>query len=654
MALLAAFWVVPAAWGAPPPAEHFARLPSFSGLVPSPSGARLALLAAGNDGRQRLVVMDLDPLGPPRVVAGFGDADVQVVRWVNDNRLVFEAFQPGAEIREGGGGVFSVNHDGSGQVQLIAWRWSTSSGAGSHVASRVLPYGWHFHSTIDDGSNDVFVYREVRDSTGDPTEIVLARLDTSTRELRSLGHDMPDGTQRWHLDSRHEPRVVTAWRDGRKHVHWREKHRGPWKLVASFDPLGAGAFSPWHVDDAGKMLVLASRDGYTGIHRLDPASGAIDPAPLLGVKGYDLVPAREVDSRSGELLGVHFSADRPMSYWFDESLDVIQRSVDAALPAGRFNQLLCGRCKTSRFFVVVSSSDRQPGEYFLYDRKNTSLARITASRPWIAEESQGHRSAHRVQARDGMDIPVYVTHPPGSSRDKALPTVVLVHGGPWLRGGSLAWDATAQFLATRGYRVLEPEFRGSTGYGSKLFKAGWKQWGRAMQDDLVDTVQWARAQGLTDDKRVCVMGASYGGYASLMAPISHPGAFRCAISFAGLTDIDLMYSVHWSDISDAARTYTMPVLMGDPDKDAKALAEVSPLKRAGEIKVPVLLAYGAVDRRVPEEHAKRFIEEARRAGVALEVVPYLDEGHGFSLPANEADYLRRVERFLNKAIGPAP
>jgi dipeptidyl aminopeptidase/acylaminoacyl peptidase len=339
-----------------------------------------------------------------------------------------------------------------------------------------------------------------------------------------------------------------------------------------------------------------------------------------------------------------------MSYWFDAGLQRIQQGIDAALPAGRSNRLYCGRCESTRFFVVRSGSDRQPGEYYLFDRSKPSLERIGASRPWIAEESQGRRSFHRVTTRDGLRMPVYVTHPPGSAADQALPAVVLVHGGPWVRGSDLSWEAEAQFLASRGYRVLEPEFRGSEGYGFRHFKAGWKEWGRAMQDDLVDAVQWAAKQGLVDPAKVCIAGASYGGYAALMGPIANPGVYRCAASFAGVTDIELMYSITWSDTSEASRRYSMPVLIGDRDKDAERLASVSPLKRVADIKVPVLVAHGSADRRVPLDHARKFANAARSAGVAIEQISYSGEGHGFFDPANQADYFGRLERLLESSL----
>lgn len=642
------------AQAAPSPVEHFTRLPEIDGVVVSPTGKRLALLVFSPDGRRRLGVMDLDPLGKPRIVAGFGDADIDEVQWVSDDRLVFEAHEPGAEVREGGAGTFAVDHDGTQQRQLIAWRTSTAR-VGSHIVSRVLPYGWFLHSVTDDGSGDVFVQQRLDDALGDLDRVQLARLSTLTGELRTLSHGVPPGTRRWLLDPQGEPRLLLAYRDGRQKVYRRSEPSAPWEAIADYEPLTEGGFLPWHAEADGRVWVLMRRSGESqALFEYDVAARRPKPEPALALPGFDLHPTKVIDPVGGRLLGVHFVADRPMSYWFDDALQQLQLGIDAALPAARSNRLYCGRCTTSRHIVVRSSSDRQPAEYFLFDRAKGVLQAIGAARPWIAEATQGRRSLHRIEARDGLKLPVYLTRPAGTAEGRPLPAVVLVHGGPWVRGANLAWEAEAQFLASRGYLVIQPEFRGSEGYGFALFRAGWKQWGRAMQHDLEDTLRWAAQQRLADASRVCVVGASYGGYAALMAPIATPGVFRCAASFAGVTDITRMYDITWSDLSEAARRYSMPVLIGSPDADAAQLDAASPLKRAGEIKVPLLVAHGALDRRVPIAHARAFVDAAKKADVAVDYVVYPDEAHGFMKPANRADHYRRLERFLESALRGAP
>ncbi len=530
-----------------PSVDDYTRNKALGDVAISPSGKRLAVTLFGKNGMRRLGVMDLDPLGQPRIVGAFDDADVVSVQWVTDDRLVFEAFQRGAEIKDGGAGTFVVDHDGTDQRQLIAWRRATGDIPGTAIASRVLPYGWFLHSVVGDGSDDVFVLRRVRDSIGDFKEVQMARMNTRTRELRNLSAGLPDYTSSVHFDTASEPRMAIANRAGRTKVFWRAAPGSAWAEIADLDGLKED-FEPWHVDADGTVLIQTRVGDTLALHKFDPASKKVDPQPVLQVKGFDLDSSPEVDMRTRRLVGLHFRTDRRTSYWFDEGLARIQKGVDAALPAGRSNRLYCGECETSRFIVVRSSSDRQPGEYYLYDRKNQALQVIGAERPWIDEKTQGRRSFHRFEARDGLTVPIYVTHPVGYALDKPLPAVVLVHGGPFVRGGDLGWDAWAQFFASRGYRVLQPEFRGSTGFGFSHFKAGWKEWGHGMLNDMADAVQWAAKQGLVDPVRVCITGASYGGYAALMSTISQPGVYRCAASFVGVTDLTLMRSVTWSDM----------------------------------------------------------------------------------------------------------
>lgn len=636
-----------AAAAAQPAAELFARWAAIDDVRISPSGRRLALLQFSPEGTRKLVVLDLEPVGNPRVVASFTDGDIHRAEWVNDDRLVFEAGARGAVVWAGRSGLWAVDHDGGRFRRLITSERSIRDSANTMTVTRMLPAGWRLHSVVDDGGSEIIVSRVTRDSVGDPADVQLSRLDTLSGDRRSLNEGLPPDTWHWLLDARGEPRLVSAEKANTIRIHWRGPDATAWEQIAQFERYKDSNWWPWFVEPDGKVLVTGrlGRDT-SALYRLDPKTRQVDAQqPLLAVDGFDLRPSPVVDTRTRRLLGVHLTADRPLTYWFDAGFDKLQRSLDAALPDRR-NRILCGRCETTRMLVVRSQSDRQPSEYFLYDREKPSLQPIGAERPWIDAATQGRRTLHRVPMRDGLVVPVVVTHPPGARDDQPLPTVVLVHGGPWLRGGDLLWDAQAQFLATRGWRVLQPEFRGSDGYGWKLFRAGFKEWGGAMQDDLVDTLQWAGAQKLVDTRRACLMGSSYGGYAALMAPVVHPGVFRCAVAFAAVTDIALMYELNNSDASEAARTYGMPQLIGDPKADAERLRKASPLVRAGELKLPVLLGYGGEDVRVPKEHATRFVSAARSAGVAVEVVDYPTEGHGFFEQRNQADWWQRVERFL--------
>jgi dipeptidyl aminopeptidase/acylaminoacyl peptidase len=225
-----------------------------------------------------------------------------------------------------------------------------------------------------------------------------------------------------------------------------------------------------------------------------------------------------------------------------------------------------------------------------------------------------------------------------------------VHGGPWRRE-DWEWRADVQFLASRGYVVLEPESRGSTGFGHAHFTKGFRQWGLAMQDDVADGARWAIAKGIADPERVCIAGASYGGYATLMGLVRNPELFKCGVAWASVTDIGLMYSVDWSSTSERYKMYGMPTLIGDQKKDAEQLKATSPLEQAARIRQPLLLAHGGADYRVPIVHGTRLRDAVMKTNPNVEWVEYEKEGNGWKLVSNRIDFWTRVEKFMQKNIG---
>jgi dipeptidyl aminopeptidase/acylaminoacyl peptidase len=257
------------------------------------------------------------------------------------------------------------------------------------------------------------------------------------------------------------------------------------------------------------------------------------------------------------------------------------------------------------------------------------------------------RTFVRYTARDGLPIPAYLTLPRGREA-KSLPLVVLVHGGPYIRGATWTWDDEPAFLAGLGYAVLQPEFRGSSGWGSRHFHAGWKQWGLAMQDDLVDGIDWLAGRGTIDPKRVCIMGASYGGYATMMGLARDAERYRCGINLMGVTDVNLTFTAAWSDIvhSDFMNHGTAHAMIGDPDRDAAQFARTSPIHHAAKVKAPVLMAYGGSDIRVPVDHGTRMRNALRSHGAHVEWIEFPEEGHGFRVEANRLELYARIAKFL--------
>jgi dipeptidyl aminopeptidase/acylaminoacyl peptidase len=277
---------------------------------------------------------------------------------------------------------------------------------------------------------------------------------------------------------------------------------------------------------------------------------------------------------------------------------------------------------------------------------------IGISHPDIKPAEMGKQDLVKFKARDGLLIPAWLTLP--AKGGKALPLVVVIHGGPYMRGTEWGWSPTSQFLASRGYAVLEPEFRGTTGYGLQLFKAGLKQWGLAMQDDIADSVQWAVAQGYADPARVCLLGGSYGGYATLMGLIKDQELYRCGVAYAAVTDIPLFLdngSAWQSDIPEDYRKFGAPILLGDVEADAERFTATSPLKQAARIKRPLLLAHGSDDGRVPLVHFTQMRSALKANKADVEYIEYIGEGHGWSTTEHTLDFWSHVEKFLDKHIG---
>ena len=656
LALLFLFaWLGAAQAEALPPAESFYRHADMDQVALSPSGRKLALtsgLRGGpGGGRVRLMVFDLASDAPPVPVVSFQDADIQRFQWVNDDRLVFSVID---RSRAGGQqrfwhGLFSVRADGSERRQLVKllgnWRGEARPGAKE-------PLDWDHHLlTVPLGGGDEVLVGAFRfDVRGNLLDVSAKRLDIVTRSTTSLSDGVPDHVVDWWFDPFGEPRVLASRFEGENRVYWRGPGQKAWVELARFPALKR-SFWPAFVDADGALYVTQSA-GPTGVDvlkRYDFERKQPQAEATVSTPGFDFSGRFVVDPDTGKLLGVRVLTDAETTAWFSPRLKALQQRVDARLP-GRINRIGCRRCERDDAVLLIDSySDREPGEYWVFHPDGDRWQRVGRVRPDTDAAKMATLDLHRIAARDGADLPVWVTRPP--SRSGPRPAVVLVHGGPWVRGRSWEWDANAQFLASRGYVVIEPEFRGSKGFGAAHFRAGWKQWGGAMQDDVADALKWAVAQGWVDGSRVCIAGASYGGYATLMGLARYPELYRCGIAWVAVTDPRLLFGIDvGSDIDDDAKLYGLPALIGDPVADAAMLKAASALELAPRIVAPLLLVYGGSDVRVPIEHGIKMRDALKAAGRPPEWLVYAGEGHGWLQSENRIDFAQRFESFLARNL----
>ena len=644
----------------PIPLADFFRPPVLSKPVMSPSGQYIAAtMTGGAQGRQRLVMLNLQDPSKSKVLAAFSDADIKSVTWVNDHRVVDTITDAqsayGSQLGEGLFAVDREGREGKYPERNLIKRAQSFVTERSGPVDRELSVFHRFHSVVRDGSNDVVVQKAELDSRNELTSVTLLRLDTVSGRTSELTQGGPAYARHWALARHAVPRVAVSEHAGKSRLHWKASADAPWTTVREYDIFSdRGGIPNPIVVGANDMLYFTARAhrgaDTSSLMRLDMSGKIAEAQSVVSLDGYDF-RGDLVFGAKGDLLGVRYLTDARGTHWFDPALKAIQAKVDGLLPDTN-NRIDCGECQNPGTVLVTSSSDRQPGTFYLYDSKAGTLALLARSRPWLKPQTMATRDMQRFAARDGLGIPVHVTRPVGQTAP--APTVVMVHGGPWVRGGEWAWYAESQFLASRGYVVVEPEYRGSTGFGFKHFRAGWKQWGLAMQDDIADATRWAVKQGYTDPKRVCIAGASYGGYATLMGLIRYPDLYRCGVDWVGVTDIDLMYSIVWSDMSEMWQQYGMPVLVGDREKDAGQIAATSPARLAAKLTQPLLMAYGGQDRRVPIDHGTRLRDALSPHNANLEWVVYSDEGHGWMLQPNIVDFWTRVERFLDRHLKAAP
>ncbi len=360
-------------------------------------------------------------------------------------------------------------------------------------------------------------------------------------------------------------------------------------------------------------------------------------SPTNDIEGFDL------DADGKNVRAAWYTDDRDRVVWFDPKLKALQAEIDGALKDKQ--SWIVSRSRDDKFMLVWTGSARDPGSYYIFQPEAGVMKRLARINEKIDPNALSDTRYVRYKARDGLEIPGYLTLPAGRPA-KGLPLIILPHGGPYGVRDKLEYSQEVQFLANRGYPVLQPNFRGSGSYGTAFYERGEGQWGRQMQDDLDDGMDWLAGEGTIDPKRVCLVGSSYGGYAALWGATRNPERYRCAASYAGVSDLrqQLNYQVDFL-ISRRYRKDWRTKVAGQKDFD---LDSVSPLKQVDRLKVPVLVVHGDTDRRVPYKQSSLYAQALTKAGKPHEFHTYKGEGHGLSSKENWQDWLDRLEAFLAK------
>jgi dipeptidyl aminopeptidase/acylaminoacyl peptidase len=402
-------------------------------------------------------------------------------------------------------------------------------------------------------------------------------------------------------------------------------------------------------DNRTLFLFKAAPNGRKALYGYDLTDRKFSP-PLFQHDKYDVTSAI-FSPKHRRLLGVRYTTDIPRQYWFERDFAKLQQEIDAANP-GLVSQIV-NMDWEMRKVLVFSFSAREPGYYTLVNLDTGKTLPVAKTRPWLRPEAMAEMFPVKCNARDGLELNGYLTLPVGRGR-RNLPMVTYVHGGPFGVRDTWGFDPIAQFLANRGYAVLQVNYRGSGGYGEEFYLKGRREVGGAIQDDIADMTQWAVQQGIADPRRLAIMGGSFGGYSALFALAHTPDLFRCGIACAAVSDWGGLFKLADKDnqyAGDALRYWA--VLVGDMKSEAERqrLATVSPVNLAAQIKVPVFIMHGEYDSTVPIDQAHAMEAALKKAGHPP-VTLYLDRvGHNW--PANKRGviFLQKLEAFLAANMG---
>jgi len=400
---------------------------------------------------------------------------------------------------------------------------------------------------------------------------------------------------------------------------------------------------PLFFDFDNKLLFASSNIGRdkAAIVRLDPATatedGVIFQHPEVDVESFGWSRKRKVTTE------VEFVTWKRERKFFDAETQAIYTDLETRLPGYEID--LQSNNRDEDIFVVAAWSDRTQGVRYLYERASGKLTKLAEIAPWLDENELAEMQPISYAARDGLTIHGYLTLPRGGRT--SLPLVVNPHGGPWARDG-WGYDPEVQFLANRGYAVLQVNFRGSVGYGRAFWEKSFRQWGKTMQDDVSDGVKYIIQQGIADRKRVAIYGGSYGGYATLAGLAFTPELYACGIDYVGVSNLFTFLKTippYWKPMLDMF--YEM---VGHPEKDKDLLTAASPVLHAENIRVPLLIAQGAQDPRVNVDESNQMVAALQKHGVPVEYIVKDNEGHGFHNEENRFEFYEAMEKFLDKYL----
>lgn len=625
------------------PLEDMVRQAEFTGASLSPDGRHLALATPVDDrtcltilniedSRQLSVVLQSCPPGGESVLASG-------MLWPNDERILFRTTQQVGNLAQPvlTGRIYAIGIDGKGGRQIHG----PALGAMNFVYTSV--------SIIDmlpDDPEHILVSTLTFAFHGERLKPRVERVNVYNGRT-SFVLDSPLARGGLLTDHQSRVRFATGYSvDGEQSLAWRADEDSEWIEFPS--PFEADIWPLSFTADEKGILVSSRQEGELGVWRIDLETG--ERRRLLPSERSE-VRDPIYDARGTQLIGARFEPDYPAYDFIDPEHEdtMLWKKVLAAFPGRQVS--IEGFTRDRSRAVVEVTSDREPFAWYLLNTEDMQLRFLLSAQGWIDPKQMSAREPFRIRARDGLELTGYLTLPP-DGRDTSLPAVMLVHGGPHGPHDTWAFELEAQLLASRGYAVVQLNFRGSGGYSQQFERAGYRKWGTAMQDDVTDATRWLISEGIADPERICIYGASYGGYAVLAGITREPDLYACAFTYVGVYDLDMMFRHGDIPQRPEGEAYLTRVL-GDRRADAADIAARSPVNHVAKITTPLYVAHGYRDERVPMAQFNALTRALDRAGIPYEQLVLRTEGHSLADPENRIKFYTELLNFLDKHTGGA-
>lgn len=636
--------------------ETFFRNQEFSDVRLSPDGKYLSAIARieAAPRARNLIVMEI-ATRQSKILTAYKEEDVRFHFWANSERLIFtvDRDQDSTTKENLYMGTYSVLHDGSkGRTLHEPFKKDRRGMRGTRRTNSVggVRQTLQILNRLPNDEKHILVARaEARFMFPDA---IRMNIETGTLKPAALNER---NTWQWFADHRGKVRAATDagedQEDRRSELIYRNDEDSPWETIAEYT---TGALKVFGFDQDNHHLWVASRvdrDKFA-LFRLDPQSGDFGD-PVYEDDEYDIYNFSVQNvmglarSAIGEPLFLQYMADVPKTIFLDDTWNIRQRALDKVFP-GTVNTIVDWDDQQSKF-LILCWSDRVYGDYYLYDEEKAEVKYLLSPKHWFEKEAMAQMQPVSFQARDGVTLHGYLTLPIGME-DKAVPLLVYPHGGPYGFRESWGFDSDVQFLASRGYGVIQIDYRGSGGYGDGFESSGYRQWGLAMQDDLSDGVKWAVDQGLANPDRICIYGASYGGYATMMGLTKTPDLYKCGINYVGVVDLLELYEqvndgYNVAGLRDAGKSW-WNMAMGSPREHKDRLRETSPINAIENIRAPVLVIHGRLDYNVEIEQYQALVSKLRKLDKPHQTLVKRYEGHGFHAEKNRVELYAKIEKFL--------